>query len=135
MVTEKFTCLSLVLTCLMSGLLSVAIAADSSAVPAGDNTPAAVQEQNPNLENDGSGAVESRINPDIDLEREKRELKLMIEASLIILAGFFLAVFLFTLFRMARRYRILNQAGKKRTKTEYSDAWSNYRLKDEDIPK
>ena len=66
------------------------------------------------------------------IEQEKRELHLMLQTSAIILGGFFMAVFLFTMIRMGRRYRWWAQRGAKREPTEYVEAWSNYRLPDED---
>ncbi|MCK5114767.1 MAG: hypothetical protein KAR11_08405 [Phycisphaerae bacterium] len=64
-------------------------------------------------------------------EQEKRELRIMLFTSIIILSGFFLAVILITLLRIGRRYRRAHQPGRGKEPTELFDAWSNYRL-DED---
>lgn len=64
-------------------------------------------------------------------DQEKRKLRIMLSTSIIILCGFFLAVFLITLLRIGRRYRRAHQSSSGKGPTELFDAWSNYRL-DED---
>jgi len=68
---------------------------------------------------------------DEELEQEKHKLRIMLSTSIIILCGFFLAVFLITLLRIGRRYRHAHQSDRGKGPTELFDAWSNYRL-DED---
>jgi len=68
---------------------------------------------------------------DEELVKEKRKLRLMLSTSIIILCGFFLAVFLISLLRIGRRYRRAHLSGRGKEPTELFDAWSNYRL-DED---
>jgi hypothetical protein len=74
--------------------------------------------------------VNDDTNPWYSTEVEKRKLKLMLGASIIIIAGFVVAVLLMCFLRMGRLRRQRALSGKKPQPTEYSDAWSQYRLKD-----
>ncbi len=53
--------------------------------------------------------------------------------ALIVLA-LFLPILLITLLRSGRYFRRHSGIGRKGEPTDLADAWSNYRLKDEDIP-
>lgn len=68
-----------------------------------------------------------------ELEQEKRKLRLMLSTSIIILCGFFLAVFLITLLRIGQRYRRAHLSSRGKETTELFDAWSNYRLDEDSI--
>jgi hypothetical protein len=70
-----------------------------------------------------------------DIEQEKKELRLMLVTSIIILSLFFLGVLLISLLRIGRRYRRRVQLGKPDGPTEYVDAWSQYRLKEDEDEK
>ena len=71
-------------------------------------------------------------NPDpwLSLDTEKRKLNLMLAASIAIVAGFFFVVLMISLLRMGRHYRQRTKLSKKSQPTDYSDAWSQYRLKE-----
>lgn len=64
-------------------------------------------------------------------EQNRREFKAMLWASIIILTGLFLMVFILFIFRMARAVRRLQNVREKKKHTEVIDAWSNYRLPDD----
>lgn len=70
-----------------------------------------------------------------DIEQEKKELRLMLLAAIIVLSLFFLGAILITLLRIGRRYRRRLQLDKPDGPTEYVDAWSQYRLKEDDQTK
>jgi len=70
-----------------------------------------------------------------DLQQDKKKLKLMIITGSLILGGFFLAVILISALRFGRRYRRRIQPGQHDKPTEYVDAWSQYRLKEDDQAK
>jgi len=59
--------------------------------------------------------------------------KLFPAVLVVIVAVFFLVVILVTVTRLWRSYRKRAGIGQKAEPTEYIDAWSRYRLKDEDI--
>jgi|GEM_PF-5983637 len=69
--------------------------------------------------------------PPFDVEREKRELRLMLHTSIVILIAFFLAVALFTLIRVARRYHWWVFGHRHRSPTPCTDAWKQHRLTDQ----
>ena len=90
-------------------------------------------EQEPNALN----ASGEPADPWFSLPVEKRKLKLMLGASIAIILGFFLVVLTISLVRMGRYYRRLVFFRQKPKPTEYVDAWSNYRLKEnwqDDLP-
>ena len=70
---------------------------------------------------------------DEELEQEKRKLRLMLSTSIIILSGFFLAIFLISLLRIGQRYRRAHLSSRGKEPTELFDAWSNYRLDKDSI--
>jgi len=92
-----------------------------------------LQEQEPNaLEASGES-----VDPWFSLPVEKRKLKLMLGASIAVILGFFLVVLMISLMRMGRHYRRRVFLRQKAKPTEYMDAWSNYRLKEnwqDDLP-
>ena len=62
---------------------------------------------------------------------EKSKLEVMIWASAIILTILFLGLVLITFIRMGRHYRKRVTGDKKPAPTDYVDAWSQYRLEDD----
>ena len=92
-----------------------------------------VQEQEPN----GLEAGGETEDPWDSIPVEKRKLKLMLFTSIAVILGFFLVVLLISLKRMGSYYRRLVFIRRKSKPTEYVDAWSNYRLKEnwqDDLP-
>ena len=63
---------------------------------------------------------------------EKSKLEVMIWASAIILTILFFGLVLITFIRMGRHYRKRVTGDKKPEPTEYVDAWSQYRLPEDD---
>lgn len=72
---------------------------------------------------------------DKGIEQEKKELRLMLMTSLIVLSLFFLGVLMITFLRIGRRYKRRIKLGQPDKPTEYVDAWSQYRLKEDDQQK
>jgi hypothetical protein len=68
-------------------------------------------------------------------QQEKKKLNVMLWASVIILTIFFFGLVLITFIRMGRHYRKRVTGDKKTEPTEYVDAWSQYRLKDDNDEK
>ena len=64
-------------------------------------------------------------------KQNRREFKAMLWASIMIMVGMFLLVFILFIIRMARSVRRLHNLGQERTHTECIDAWSQYRLPDD----
>lgn len=66
---------------------------------------------------------------------EKKELGKRIGPLIALLViGLFFSLLLITLLRSGRYFRKHSGIGRKGEPTDLADAWSNYRLKDEDIP-
>jgi heme/copper-type cytochrome/quinol oxidase subunit 2 len=63
-------------------------------------------------------------------EQNRREFKAMLWSAIMLLIGMFILVFVLFIIRMARSAR-RHHLTKKRTQTEYIDAWSQYRLPDD----
>jgi len=63
---------------------------------------------------------------------EKKKLNAMLWASAIIITILFLGLALVTIIRMGRHYRQRVAGDKKPEPTEYVDAWSQYRLPEDD---
>ena len=59
--------------------------------------------------------------------------KLFLASLIGILAALFFVVLLVAVIRGLRAYRKRSGIGHKKEKTEYIDAWSQYRLDDDDI--
>jgi len=90
-------------------------------------------EQEPNALN-ASGEPED---PWSSIPVEKRKLKLMLVASIAIILGLFLVVFMISMVRMFRHYRRQVCFRQNPKPSEHPDAWSNYRLKEnwqDDLP-
>lgn len=111
--------------CLLLALLALypAFALGQSAPP---DTPAPAQTQTTPAATDTPPSP-----PALDIEREKRELNAMLHAAVVILVGFFLAVALFTLIRVARRYHWWVFGSRRRSRTPYIDIWQQHRLTDQ----
>jgi hypothetical protein len=67
-----------------------------------------------------------------DPEFQREMVRAMFLIAIFVTAGFFLFVLILTLMRMGRHHRKRNKIGQKGERTEYINAWSQYRLKDND---
>ena len=67
--------------------------------------------------------------------REKKKLNAMLWASIVIVTILFTGIILVTILRMGRHYRKRVTGDKKPEPTEYVDAWSQYRLEDDNDEK
>ena len=63
--------------------------------------------------------------------REKKKLHAMLWAGIVIVTILFTGIILVTIIRMGRHYRKRVTEDKKAEPTEYVDAWSQYRLKED----
>jgi len=64
--------------------------------------------------------------------QEKKKLNAMLWAGIIIVTILFAGIILVTIIRMGRHYRKRVTGDKKPEPTEYVDAWSQYRLPEDD---
>ncbi len=86
---------------------------------------------------DGSGG-ESAAGPEAEDSQPRQKarkvahMKLILMALLMCISTLFLLFLLITMVRISRLRRKQLQIGKKQEKTDASDLWSRYRLKDED---
>jgi hypothetical protein len=93
----------------------------------GENSPAAVSSG----ASTGADSTDRSATKD-DPEFQREMVRAMFLVAIFVTAGFFLFVLVLTLMRMGRHHRKRNKIGQKGDRTEYIDAWSRYKLKDED---
>ena len=111
---------------ILLGMCFVCWAADEGDV--GEN-PLAGQEDNL-VEADGDVSTDAEVPTDTI---EKKKFKALLLWTILLLITFMVIVFLTVLIRSGRRYRDMIGIGKKQKPTEHIDAWSNYRLSEEDM--
>ena len=82
----------------------------------------------------GQGSSRDKAKPVTDEqdELERKKLKVILSISIVAIVLLFLGVLLLTILRQGRFYRQRVKLGKKNEPTEYVDAWSQYRLDEDD---
>ena len=78
--------------------------------------------------------LQKRRGPSAEPDREqldRRRYRFMLLTIILLMAGFFIAVLLISIVRIGRYRRLRVGLGQKSPPTEYIDAWSQHRLKDD----
>jgi hypothetical protein len=110
------------------GVLAAGNALASEQPPAGKTEGGRVENASDMAGREESAQGDVRDDP----EFQREMVRAMFLTAIFVVAGFFLFILVLTLLRMGRRQRRQAKIGEKAEKTEYIDAWSHYRLKDDD---
>ena len=91
----------------------------------------------PNVMPESADAVEDVATDAVPADQDEAEheaFRLAVIVTIVVVVTLFAAILLLTIGRISQRCRHLMRLGKKAAPTEYVDAWSRYRLADDDDP-